>query len=341
MALRKAEDPGDPGSESNAFTSMPGYHEAGGYRRYAGGEIRGVARLLFAGDLVPHSLWRQRFLLHSGTRETFGALSRLAGHVFVPAFLPKDYGPPLARGGSGQWLEMVAQMRSRSLTYRLMKQVDLSIVLSQYNRADAEKIFSKNHCRKQWHSRSCPDFDKALLPRDAQGLRRVKNCCRGRTLTPKRICNIPAGILKWCECCILAHCTAKKGLFDTVAGVAQANQRLRERKFPVSLRLFVAGTFVLPEGKGGIRAVGANARSKGFGRIPGFASGREEAQAVGEADLFCFPTYYENENQPVNLIEAMAFGLPILTTRWRSLPELFPPDYPGLVDICHPNRSRM
>ncbi len=33
----------------------------------------------------------------------------------------------------------------------------------------------------------------------------------------------------------------------------------------------------------------------------------------------------------MNLIEAMAFGLPIVTTRWRSLPEMLPPDYPGLV----------
>src|SRR6476620_953073 len=75
--------------------------QAGGYRRYAGGQICRVAWLLFAGDLVPLSLWRQRLLLHSGTRKTFGALSRLAGHVFVPAFLPEDY-PPFARGGSGQ-----------------------------------------------------------------------------------------------------------------------------------------------------------------------------------------------------------------------------------------------
>ena len=28
----------------------------------------------------------------------------------------------------------------------------------------------------------------------------------------------------------------------------------------------------------------------------------------------------------------MAFGLPIITTRWRSLPEMLPPDYPGLVN---------
>ena len=40
----------------------------------------------------------------------------------------------------------------------------------------------------------------------------------------------------------------------------------------------------------------------------GFVSGAQKNQLLREADLFCFPTYYENENQPVNLIEAMAFG---------------------------------
>ena len=40
----------------------------------------------------------------------------------------------------------------------------------------------------------------------------------------------------------------------------------------------------------------------------------------------------------MNLIEAMAFGLPILTTRWRSLPELFPANYAGLVDVRAPEQ---
>ena len=32
----------------------------------------------------------------------------------------------------------------------------------------------------------------------------------------------------------------------------------------------------------------------------------------------------------------MAFGLPMVTTRWRSLPEMLPPDYPGLVNDQNP-----
>ena len=68
----------------------------------------------------------------------------------------------------------------------------------------------------------------------------------------------------------------------------------------------------------------------------GFVSDEKKRQALFDADLFCFPTQYIGENQPVNLIEAMAFGLPTVTTRWRSLPEMFPPDYPGLVSSQSP-----
>src|SRR5207247_217623 len=46
--------------------------------------------------------------------------------------------------GLAKWLETVVQMRSRSVTYHFMKQVDLSIVLSRYNRADAEKLVSQD-----------------------------------------------------------------------------------------------------------------------------------------------------------------------------------------------------
>ena len=34
----------------------------------------------------------------------------------------------------------------------------------------------------------------------------------------------------------------------------------------------------------------------------------------------------------------MAYGLPVVTTRWRSLPEMFPPDYPGLVQKQDPDK---
>ena len=34
----------------------------------------------------------------------------------------------------------------------------------------------------------------------------------------------------------------------------------------------------------------------------GFVSGEQKNALLREADLFCFPTYYQNENQPVNFV---------------------------------------
>src|SRR5437588_11639573 len=68
--------------------------------------------------------------------------------------------------GLGKWLETVVNMRSRALTYRAMKQVDLSIVLSRYNRADAEKIYSRQiKIVGNGIPDPCPEFEREVLPR--------------------------------------------------------------------------------------------------------------------------------------------------------------------------------
>ncbi len=46
--------------------------------------------------------------------------------------------------GLAKWLETCVQIRSRAITYRVFKPVDLSIVLSRYNVADAEKLLSQH-----------------------------------------------------------------------------------------------------------------------------------------------------------------------------------------------------
>src|SRR5438105_5463462 len=67
--------------------------------------------------------------------------------------------------GLAKWLETVMQMRSRSLTYHFMKQVDLSIVLSRYNRADAEKLFSREiKVVSNGIPDPCPEFVRQVLP---------------------------------------------------------------------------------------------------------------------------------------------------------------------------------
>ena len=75
-----------------------------------------------------------------------------------------------------------------------------------------------------------------------------------------------------------------------------------------------------------------------FVEYAGFVSGAEKKKLLYERDCVCFPTYYSAENLPIILIEAMAFGLPVITTRWRGLPELLPAGYQGIVEPHSPEQ---
>lgn len=240
--------------------------------------------------------------------------------------------------GLAKWLELVATMRWRSLTYRLLKQVDLSIVLSKYNRADAEKLFSRQiRVVSNGIPDPCPTFAEQVLPR-----RKARFAARKQLLSRQPLAAADAqhagGDPQLVRVLYLAHCMHEKGLFDTLSAVALANQRLSQRHAPVALRLLVAGGFITAGARAEFDRRLAEPGLANMVEYLGFVSGDQKNQLLREADLFCFPTYYENENQPVNLIEAMAFGLPILATRWRSLPELFPANYLGLVNVRSPEQ---
>jgi glycosyltransferase involved in cell wall biosynthesis len=57
-------------------------------------------------------------------------------------------------------------------------------------------------------------------------------------------------------------------------------------------------------------------------RLHGVLTGDAKWDVFRAADLFCFPTYFPSESFGVCLIEAMSFSLPIVATRWRSIPEI-------------------
>lgn len=240
--------------------------------------------------------------------------------------------------GLAKWLETIVQMRTRALTYHFMKQVDLSIVLSRYNRADAEKLMARQiRVVGNGIPDPCRDFTRQVLPLRQARFAARKNLWAGQPPTDEesRAAGGDAHIVK---VLYLAHCVREKGLFDTVAGVNVANEQLRKRRSLLSLHLLVTGNFVTDDEKAEFERLLARPGASETIRYLGFVFGEQKDRLLREADLFCFPTYFENENQPVNLIEAMAFGLPILTTRWRSIPELFPANYGGLVDIRSPEQ---
>jgi glycosyltransferase involved in cell wall biosynthesis len=69
-------------------------------------------------------------------------------------------------------------------------------------------------------------------------------------------------------------------------------------------------------------------------RFPGVTVGDEKWSCYSRADIFLFPTYYHSETFPVVLLEAMCFGLPIVTTNWRAIPDVVEEGKCALV--CEP-----
>jgi glycosyltransferase involved in cell wall biosynthesis len=54
----------------------------------------------------------------------------------------------------------------------------------------------------------------------------------------------------------------------------------------------------------------------------GLQTGSRKWQAFANADIFCFPTFFQNEAMPRVVIEAMQFALPVVSTKWRGVPSL-------------------
>ena len=66
----------------------------------------------------------------------------------------------------------------------------------------------------------------------------------------------------------------------------------------------------------------------------GVRTGNSYYKHFYEADIFCFPTFFESENLPVVLLDAAKFGLPIISTKWRSIPSVVDQEVNGfLVEI--------
>jgi glycosyltransferase involved in cell wall biosynthesis len=56
--------------------------------------------------------------------------------------------------------------------------------------------------------------------------------------------------------------------------------------------------------------------------LTGVLTGNDKVNAYANADIFCFPTFFEAETFGLVALEAMQFGLPVVATSWRGVPSL-------------------
>lgn len=69
--------------------------------------------------------------------------------------------------------------------------------------------------------------------------------------------------------------------------------------------------------------------------FPGVKKGTEKWQYFLDADIFCFPSFFEAESFGNVLVEAMMFELPVVATRWRGIPSVVDEHKTGLLVDIH------
>ena len=70
-------------------------------------------------------------------------------------------------------------------------------------------------------------------------------------------------------------------------------------------------------------------------RFLGQITGSDKFEAYRRADVFCFPSFFNNETFGVVLVEAMACGLPTVSTYWRAIPSVVDEGHTGYLVQPH------
>lgn len=238
--------------------------------------------------------------------------------------------------GLGRWLETVAHMPARVWTWRAFRNADLFVVLSRFNRGDVQKFWPQRVAVvPNGIPDPCPQFESKVLPRRRARLAVRRALASGQA--PSAADLAAAGPApEEVRVLFLGHCLREKGLFDAIEGVVRLHRALRRQNRPLRVRLWVAGSFPRAEEAEEFRALQADPEVGALVEYLGFVSGERKEAALREADVMCFPTYYPAESFGLVIVEALAFGLPVVTTRYRSIAEVLPPDYPGVVPSRDP-----
>ena len=190
--------------------------------------------------------------------------------------------------GLGEWLATKATAPERWLTRWLLGRADLALVLSPSLRADAEFLAAKKI---------------AVVP----------NGIADPGAPAPRTSSAP------CQVLFLGLCSEEKGIFAAAEAVLAAN-----RAAPATFALAAAGSF--PNADTEMRFQKLCAGHPHSLRQLGLVQGADKARLFQTSDIFCLPTHHAPEGQPLVLLEAMAYDLPVVATRWRAIPDTLPPE---------------
>jgi glycosyltransferase involved in cell wall biosynthesis len=203
--------------------------------------------------------------------------------------------------GLGEWLERRAMGPERDAAGRILGRADLSIILAESLRHDAEVLGARRI---------------AVVP---NGVPDPVPPARGPA---------PAG-RPW-RVLFLGQCSEEKGLFAAAEAVISLNQAGGMPANAPGFTLVAAGPF--PRRLDAERFSVLTGRHPGWLRHEGEVSGEAKRSLFLESDCLCLPTRYPHEGQPLVVLEALAYDLPVVATHWRAIADTLPPDVGMLVE---------
>jgi glycosyltransferase involved in cell wall biosynthesis len=103
----------------------------------------------------------------------------------------------------------------------------------------------------------------------------------------------------------------RKGAFDTIQAVAQLSQSDRDR-----IQILMAGDGEIEKAQALIQQLGL----ENTVQLLGWIDPKTRDELLSRAHVFLLPSY--NEGLPVSMVEAMAWGLPVIVTPVGGIPEL-------------------
>jgi glycosyltransferase involved in cell wall biosynthesis len=121
----------------------------------------------------------------------------------------------------------------------------------------------------------------------------------------------------------LSTLTRTKGILTLVESIGH----LRRTRPKILLR--VAGRFQEEDLRCEVEALIARENLQDSVEFLGNVDGANKSNFLANGDIFCLPTFYPYEGQPLVLLEAMAAGLPIASTQHAAIPSTCPDGLTG------------
>lgn len=124
----------------------------------------------------------------------------------------------------------------------------------------------------------------------------------------------------------LSNIIWSKGVIDAMTAVKALAEELK-------LEFHIAGDFLGDANKSAFEIEEAFWREfdSDFMTYHGVVTGAEKVELLQTCELFLFPTFYPTEAQPLAVLEAMAFGLVIVSTNHNYMPDFLLPEFSILV----------